>query len=519
MNGLALSNSSALRSRSRLDGRALDPAPGGKSRFIFWLFIAALAVRAAALVWTPLIPEEAYYWMYSQHPNLSYYDHPPMIAWIIALGTRVLGHTELGVRLIGHLLMVASSFVMYALARLWYGRRTALIAAAALQVLTLYYGIGFITTMDSPLLLFWLLFLLGVGLALKRNQAAGWYLAGAALGAALLSKYSAIFLPAGAFLALCAHRRWRRKLLSPHPYLALMIAALMVSPVIIWNAQHNWASFRFQFLDRYAGKPFNPAYVAECLAIQVMVATPFVLIAAGWWLARKAPLWRKRRVSSRWAFAACFSLPLLAVTVQKSLRVEIHLNWTAPAYLSLLPVAAHVLRLSARRRSRLAGLGTTVIAVCLCINVIFLTFLMTVHPRLQQFSPFGPWEDVAAIVEDHEDRLVAQTGEEPLIIAAGRYRLASVLAFYRMPIEDLTRPSQLTTSQWVLEGRGLGYEYWSKRQDWRGRDCIYVDDSGEAAAEIMQKLRPWFESVEWVEDPRLQRHPRYRVAIGRNFRG
>src|SRR5688572_8004653 len=80
----------------------------------------ALVLRLVAMSVVPLIPEEAYYWMYAQHPQLSYFDHPPMVAWAIWLGTAILGDTELGVRFVGQILMLGATGLMYLLGRMWF---------------------------------------------------------------------------------------------------------------------------------------------------------------------------------------------------------------------------------------------------------------------------------------------------------------------------------------------------------------------------------------------------------------
>src|SRR5205085_3003638 len=100
---------------------------------IFALLILSIGARVVAMARVPLIPEEAYYWMYAQHPALSYFDHPPMVAWTIALGTHFFGNTELGVRIVGCLLMCAASGLIFYVGRLWFGRRAAVVAALMLQ--------------------------------------------------------------------------------------------------------------------------------------------------------------------------------------------------------------------------------------------------------------------------------------------------------------------------------------------------------------------------------------------------
>ena len=73
-----------------------------------------------------LLPEEAYYWTYAQHPALSYYDHPPMVAWTIQLGTALFGDNELGVRMATIILAMGGTILIFLISRIWFGRHTAL---------------------------------------------------------------------------------------------------------------------------------------------------------------------------------------------------------------------------------------------------------------------------------------------------------------------------------------------------------------------------------------------------------
>jgi dolichol-phosphate mannosyltransferase len=148
----------------------LDPTIRRQRR---WLIVAAgllaamLLLRVAVMSNLVLMPEEAYYWMYARHLNWGYFDHPPMVAWVIRAGTEIFGNTEFGVRFVAGMLMFAASALMYAFARLWYGRGVALVSALLLQILPAYAGIGFIATMESALVSWWLVCLLGVSLVLR----------------------------------------------------------------------------------------------------------------------------------------------------------------------------------------------------------------------------------------------------------------------------------------------------------------------------------------------------------------
>ena len=142
---------------------------------VLYLLGAVLVLRIVTMGWMTLLPEEAYYWMYSQHPSLSYYDHPPMVAWLIGLGTQLFGNTEFGVRIGIALLMMASSAMMYAFGRIWFGREAALVGALLLQVLPISLA-GF-AVREGALVLFLHSYLDAHGLPDSRAIAAGllWY--------------------------------------------------------------------------------------------------------------------------------------------------------------------------------------------------------------------------------------------------------------------------------------------------------------------------------------------------------
>ncbi len=94
-----------------------------------------------------------------------------------------------------------------------------------------------------------------------------------------------------------------------------------------------------------------------------------------------------------------------------------------------------------------------------------------------------------------------------------------MLAFYRSPLEAQVRAADFTTSRWIFGGKGLGYPYWTEHEQWRGRDCIYVVD--DADDDILDETKVLFDSVEIVNDPRLDRladKGDYRIAICRGLR-
>jgi len=197
------------------------------------LTISGLVVlRLIAAAWTPLTFDEAYYWMWSKHLAGGYYDHPPAVAAVIALGTMIAGDTEIGVRLVSILLALPMSWAVFRAGSILFdGARVGATAAILLNV-TLMAAVGtLIVTPDAPLLVASSFLLFFLAKVLETGRGAWWLAAGAAVGAALLSKYTALFLGPAILIWLVSVPDLRRWLVAPWPYLGGLIALALFSPV------------------------------------------------------------------------------------------------------------------------------------------------------------------------------------------------------------------------------------------------------------------------------------------------
>jgi dolichol-phosphate mannosyltransferase len=213
--------------------------------------VAVLAVQVGVAAVVPVLPEEAYHWNFARHLDWSYYDHPPMLAWGIAVGRLVLGDTPLGVRLVPLLFALGTAGLLGRLARRCYGERAAAWAVLLYALEPAAFFVGGWGFPDAPVLFFWALTLTWVWRALDTGRPGWWPAAGAALGAGMLSKYTAAFLVPSVLLYLLCSRRHRRWLATPWPYLAGACSLVVFAPVLYWNTVHQWASFRFQGAARF----------------------------------------------------------------------------------------------------------------------------------------------------------------------------------------------------------------------------------------------------------------------------
>src|ERR1700726_2124435 len=240
--------------------------------------LALVALRLVAAAWTPLTFDEAYYWMWSKHLAGGYYDHPPMVAWVIRLGTMISGDTELGVRLVSVLLALPMSWAVFSAASILFGGVRVAATATILLNVTLMAAVGtLIVTPDAPLLVASSFVLFFLAKVLETGRGAWWLAAGAAVGAALLSKYTALFFGPAILIWLVSVAKLRRWLLTPWPYLGGLVALVLFAPVILWNAEHHWVSFIKQ-IGRARIEDFRPAFIGELIPTQIAFATPLLFI-------------------------------------------------------------------------------------------------------------------------------------------------------------------------------------------------------------------------------------------------
>jgi 4-amino-4-deoxy-L-arabinose transferase-like glycosyltransferase len=299
------------------------------------LILGATAIRLLLAAAIGLGIDESYMVAAGRSFHLGYFDHPPLSWWLSAGAARLFGtEAPVVVRLPFILLFALSTWLMARLAADAYGRRAGFWAALAFNLAPVF-GIttGGWVLPDGPLTCA----LLAAALCLRRalaGRGGGWWLgAGACAGLALLSKYSAALVLAGAFLAIAATPAWRGWLARPHPWLATLAALLVFSPVIAWNAQHGWASFAFQG-GRAAAARFQPFGPLVVLAGEAGFLLPWI------WLGLAAALVRALRAGPAgpgWLFAWLAIVPIATFCLVALWSRHVLFHWAMPGYLFLFP--------------------------------------------------------------------------------------------------------------------------------------------------------------------------------------
>ncbi len=390
-----------------------------------------ILLRLAYMSVAQLIPDEAYYWQYAQHMDLSFFDHPPMVAWLIWLGTTLAGQSEFGVRIGAFLCGLIAMAYLYALARNLYDKSTAMRSILLLAIVPFGFAAGLAMTPDAPLVAAWAATLYYMERALLANQSRAWLGVGVAFGLGILSKYTLGLLGIAALFFAILDPTARRWLLRPHPYVAILIAFILFSPVIIWNMENDWASFLFQ--THRVGKVHHEFATPKLMLQIAIMLTPVGLAAAIF--ALYAIVRNYRQTSRQSLFIGIFTGVPLIVFIIASFFGSLRFHWTGPLWLALIPTMAwmigqkHILK---NISVWLSAAWQPMIIISLLTYAFILHYATLGIPGLpyQFLSEHYFWKETTAEVEKIVDETQQVTGKMPIVVGMSKWSIASALAFY-----------------------------------------------------------------------------------------
>ncbi|EHH68621.1 glycosyltransferase family 39 protein [Gluconobacter morbifer] len=399
---------------------------------LFWaLLLVLMVLRLFMAAFLPLMPDEAYYWVWSRHLQGGYLDHPFMVALWIRIGTWFCGDTPLGVRFLGPLSVLPGSWALYHAARrllpsiVWplSGWRAALLLNS-----TLMLGLGAATmTPDTPLVFFVACALYTLSRAVEPaisplRALPWWLLTGVLLGLGFDSKYTAVLLVAALGGAVLTTARFRRQ---PGPWLAIPVFLAATTPVLVWNAGHHWASFMRQggrAGDWHPARAFQ--FLGELIGGQIGLATPLIFVLFG--LGIMVSVRRNRLL-------AWLALLPLAVFVFHAFGDRVQANWPAVLY-PVLALAA----VQTGRRVKWAAASGLFLTGLVCLQALCSLLPLSPHrdPVLRQT---GGWNDFARQIA----LKARQEGATALVVED--YGLASELA-----LNQTLLPVLGTDPRWAL---------------------------------------------------------------------
>jgi 4-amino-4-deoxy-L-arabinose transferase-like glycosyltransferase len=379
--------------------------------------LAALTLLRLILAATlPLTPDETYYFLWSQHLQAGYYDAPSMVAVWMRIGTLLLGHNPLGIRLLGPVFAALGTLLlMDAGERMFPHRQAGLMAAAMLNV-TLMIGAGsIIMTPDTPLIFFWTLGIAAFARLIAHENPRWWLAIGVAAGLALDAKYTASLFIAAAFIWMISDAKGRARLGTPWPWAAILIALAIFAPNLWWNGAHGWVSYLKQG-GRVAH--FQPArslqFLAEFIGGQIALFTPIIfgLAAIGTWRLGRSP-------SSAAHLLVWLTVVPGVVFLEHVISGRVQPNWAAIMYPSACLAAAALPMADLRRWLKPAlglGFALTAIAYAQALAAPF-PLRASADPTALQMRGFAQLAARAA-------------AQHPAFLTSDDYATAATLAFY-----------------------------------------------------------------------------------------
>jgi 4-amino-4-deoxy-L-arabinose transferase-like glycosyltransferase len=328
------------------------------------LILSLTAFRLLAASQTGLLPDEAYYWLWSRSPQAGYYDHPPMIAWWIWFSSAVFGQSAFAIRLLPVLSAAADTLLTYAVAReTGLDRRLSAMAGLLLNATVMFGLNAAVATPDAPAITFWLLALWALARLRRTGTLSLWLLVGLFAGLGCVSKYTNFFLGPGICLCIAVDRDFRARCSVAWIAAGLLVAAATFAPVFLWNMHNDWVSFIKQF-GRIGAVGAKGWYLPEFVATQFALINPLIAGLATLGLIRMLPA-AKHALRRPVLFLMSTSVPLAAYMMLHSLHDRVQGNWLLPAYPTLAILAALALKQSSNqgviltRLALLFGIGAT----------------------------------------------------------------------------------------------------------------------------------------------------------------
>lgn len=465
------------------------------TRNVFWLIAVTTLLR---LGWAAVLEpsnDESYHWLYAVHPALSYFDHPPMTMWVEQVGLTACGGWvhPLSLRLGFVLLFAASTWVMYRWAADLFGGRAGWWAAALLNLSGYHTAFGGCFALpDSPFLFFALLTFWKVTDAVRKDDKPGsllrWVWVGVGFGGAMLSKYHAVLLPAGVVVYALLTPGKRRLLWRPGPYVAVLMGLLAFAPVVVWNAEHEWASFRFQGGRASSGNttPFLHEGPLKWFGGPILYLLPWIWFWPAVELVRG--LRRFRSLAEVPRILLCLAAtPLFFFLVISGFSRSVLLHWPLVGFLPLFPLAAKTftrLELAFPRAARVFPLLWTGVVLLLAAFVLVQSRfgVITFPPKSKDpTADISGWESVAAEL----DRRGLLNNPDTFLFTNLWYD-SGQLAFAvrgRVPV----------ACYHSLDARG--FAFWSSPEEYVGKTGFYVvaDEYDETAT--LREYAGFFEAM------------------------
>lgn len=417
----------------------------------FYLVLAVTILRLVVIGFPELTNDEAQYALYGYYVDWSYFDHPPLVGWLNAL-VLVFSDSEFALRLLPVLLSALSAYLIFRLSNKLFPTlppQVAFYSVALFQVPVILQVLGLVLLPDTPLIPVVLAVALVLFQVCQNNAKWSWLFLGVLFGIAGLSKYTAVTIVPSVIFVLVLFKN-SKVILTPWPWLAIVIAAIIVSPVIIWNVQHDWISFKYQLGHGIPDRDWQLKRMLESQLGQIIAFTPVVFIFA--WLAMASSFFNYKNLFDDETvfgirYLSIFALPVLLLFGFNGGYEHSLLHWTAVAWALVIPVVAVQLyywwsRTWVRVTTYLSVVYSIIVVLVLQSLLVFnwLPFDEDQHPLNDIYG----WKQVAIRVSQLRTEMRSNTPNAKIFI--GNWSVFSRLAWYARPVPVVITDTRLGQS-------------------------------------------------------------------------
>ncbi len=407
--------------------------------------------------------DEAHYALYGYYLNWSYFDHPPLVGWIQAV-MQLLGDNEFLLRLPAFLCSAA------VLAGIWFfikssslkssiiAEQTFFIALLLFLSIPMFMLLSFALVPDTLLMALTLPIIIQTQRTLVNNSWRDYLLLGLLIGLAALTKYTAVLLAVGsAFYIIWI--RGTKVLGDPRCWLAVCLALLIFSPVIIWNIQSGGSSFAYQLDHGFGREWLNFPNILLSQLLQMFAYGPLVYV-----LALATIIWIITKKRSELYILVFFAAPIFLVFFISPAFGKFLPHWVAAMFVALLPASAIMLyeTITSAQGNNLRQLSFTSIkqffarrkfVSVLLVLMLIISFAIVLPLRLLvsglevKFPPYANphasligWDDTSRLIKQDADNNV---GDEEQFIFVNNWSYASPFAWYARPMKVIVMDSRL----------------------------------------------------------------------------
>jgi 4-amino-4-deoxy-L-arabinose transferase-like glycosyltransferase len=495
---------------------------------IFWaIVLPAVALRFALSFIFDLNLMETYGAVMGRYPSLSYLDHPPLAWWLVSAVTSVFGtDTAPVVRLPFLLLFIWSSWLLFSLTRRLFGNTAALYATAIFQLCPLFgLWTSVLALTDGPAVFFTLAAvsaLTQIVFAQEATAAAAWrpwITAGFLFGCALASKYTAILLVPGLILFFAVSRPHRFWLRRPQPYVALIAVLVPLLPVLLWNAQHDWASFLFQGGRATPGLSLQLPFMLRWMGMQIIYLQPLIAAALIFVLVRGLRSRNPRLLFfSLLAVTPLLFFPFVMLTAAFPLR---GFHWGIIGWVMLLPsLGSSLAILNVTRPGMLkAGLATSLVAF------VFAVGALVTHARTGWIGQVAASLGSAAFVDN--DPILTELFDWSDLPTAVKRRGYDPSSTFLTGIrwESCSKIAYIMRDQYdtlCLAEKNIHFSFINDPARLKGRNAIVADLNADLRR-VKQSVGHLFDTIEALPDVTLTYFNRpvmpLKLYVGKNFKG